>query len=419
MRKVFAKSFFTFVIVMLTLFINIGCSLHVLEQSQKTVATEELQESLFTVVNTTDPKNPALAASIRLPFRGNPNNTVVLAGKHAYVTTENHLHAIDVSNPQRPVYLTSLEFTDEIGKTVVLDHHLVVGTPQKIHFIDVSEPSLPVLEFTTHLPNRNPINDFDIRDSYLYVMGANHALYIFSVDHEQTQLLRTAKISENWWFLSLKDMGQMVKQIKYPIISHSGLPKGLTEPLLSHHDFLQIRTSRNDKVRASSEFLVLGDLRTPSGNLWVYDAARIPRGNRSPIISSGMNYHNVQKDCLDFLYSKGQTTLTYGKPEIAYELFNSGKMQQIVPESSKKPIEIEDIQFMGPITDFQVYDNLLYVVNTNGYISIIELVRIEELSMGFRDKFLSVTPLPSCHPISLAVSEKSVFVLSVPKKSLQ
>ena len=412
MRIVFAKSSFAFFTIMLIAIINIGCSLSALEQSQNTVADAKPQESIFTVVDTTDPKNPALAASIRLPFRVNPNNNVILAGNHAYVTTERHLHVIDVSTPQRPVYLTSLEFSEEIGKAVVLDHYLVVGTPQKIYFVDISQPSLPVLQFTTHLPNRNPINDFDAQDLYLYVMGENNALYIFAIDHEQTQLLRTVKISEHWWFLSLKDMGQMIVQIKYPRISHSGPPKGLTEPLLHHHDFLQIRTSLKHKVRASSEFLVTGELRTPTGNLWIYDAARIPRGNSGSFVRSGWNHHNVQRDCQNYLSSKGQTTLIYGIPKNTYEVIKSGKMQQIALEFSNKAIDIENNQFMGPITDFQVSDNLLYVVNANGFISVIGLVAIEEEPMGLRNKFLSVRPLQVSYPTNIAVSENYVCVLA-------
>ncbi len=417
MQRVLAKSAFTFVIITLLTIINIGCSLNVLEQSQNTITDGKPQETVFTVVDTTDPKNPALAVSIRLPFRVNPNNGVALAGNHAYVTTERHLHVIDVSTPQRPVYLTSLEFSDEIGKVVVLDHHLVVGTPQKIHIIDVSEPSLPVIQFTTHLPSRNPINDFDVRDAYLYVMGENNALYIFAIDDEQTKLLRTAKISENWQFLSLKDMSKMVEQIKYPIISHSGLPKGLMDPLLLNRDFLQIRTSKNDKVCKSSEFLVMGDMGTASGNLWVYDAARIPRANGGSIFSSGVGNHNVQKNCIDYFSTKEQTTLTYSKPEIAYEIIKSGKMQQIVPEPSNKAIHIDDINFMGPITDFQISDNLLYIVNANGFFSIKGLVTIEERREGLRDKFLSATPLQASHPISIAVSENYVCVLAAPEDS--
>ena len=68
------------------------------------------ETSIFTVIELEDLEYPTLAASIQLPFRVRPNNTVILSGKHVYLTTEQHLHVVDVSIPQRPSYLTSLEF---------------------------------------------------------------------------------------------------------------------------------------------------------------------------------------------------------------------------------------------------------------------------------------------------------------------
>ena len=71
------------------------------EQSQKTATSAKPKEtSIFTVIELEDLEHPTLAASIQLPHRVGPNNTVILAGKHAYLTTERHLHVIDVSIPE-------------------------------------------------------------------------------------------------------------------------------------------------------------------------------------------------------------------------------------------------------------------------------------------------------------------------------
>ena len=107
--------------------INIGCSSKVFEQhqedgseqSQKTVTSAKPKgTSIFTVIELEDLEHPTLAASIELPYRVCPNNTVILSGEHAYLTTEKHLHVIDVSLPQRPSYLTSLAFPKVIGKVL-------------------------------------------------------------------------------------------------------------------------------------------------------------------------------------------------------------------------------------------------------------------------------------------------------------
>ncbi|MDD9976071.1 MAG: hypothetical protein OXU27_18825, partial [Candidatus Poribacteria bacterium] len=145
MPKAFAKSTFSFMAVMLLLsVIHIGCSSRHLDQNQQNIleqpeknAPEQHQNtvpsikpketSIFTVIELEDLEYPTLSASIQLPFRVRPNNTIILSGKHAYLTTERHLHVIDVSIPQRPSYLISLEFPDKIGKVLASGDYLVVA----------------------------------------------------------------------------------------------------------------------------------------------------------------------------------------------------------------------------------------------------------------------------------------------------
>lgn len=126
-------------------------------------------ESIFTVVEIEDLEYPTLEVDIRLPYRANPKNTVVLVGKHAYATTERHLHVIDVSKPYLPSYLTSLAFQDEIGKVVAYENRLIVAGDKEFHIIDISVPTEPVIQSTTKLPNKNRIKDIDVQNQHLYI----------------------------------------------------------------------------------------------------------------------------------------------------------------------------------------------------------------------------------------------------------
>ena len=111
MKKDFTLSIFAILNLMFLALFYLGCSLSTLEQNPENAldppqrpepTPAKTEESIFTVIEIEDLEYPTLAASIRLPYRVNPNNTVVLAAKHAYVTTEKHLHVIDVSIPQLP-----------------------------------------------------------------------------------------------------------------------------------------------------------------------------------------------------------------------------------------------------------------------------------------------------------------------------
>ncbi len=420
MQKIKQNSNHILIIVLVIALINIGCSLSVVNQNQDTVTVKKPIDSLFTIVDTTDTKNPILITSIRLPYSTNPNNNVILVGDTAYVTTERHLHVIDVSTPDHPAYLSSLEFDHEIGKVVFYDQNLVVGTPNKIHLIDISDPSIPIVQLTKNLPNHNPINGFDAWHSYLYVMGVNDALYIFEKDQAQIKLIRTAKMSDRWKFLYPKNTSQIVEQIKYPLVSRSSDPVGLTTPLIEHRYFLQIRTNRNDSIRRASEFLGVGKLNTSSNILVVYDAAQMPVGNNPYGYRFGENYYDIHRECLRFLSTHEQTILNYGMPENTYAIINSGKMQKIDSDTSTQSIDFEDKCFLGPITDFQISGKNLYVVNAKGFLSILKIIKLEEgIHTHLYDKLLSIVPLQVSNPKSIAVSENYVCILAVLENTQQ
>lgn len=441
MPKVIAKSICSFMTVMLLFsIINIGCSSRVLEQSQQNAleqpeknAPERHQKrglsikpketSIFTVIEIEDLEHPTLAASIRLPYRVGPNNAVILSGKHAYLTTERHLHVIDISIPQRPSYLTSFKFPNKIGKVLASGDHLVVASHRKFHLVDISQPSVPVLQSTMYLPARDAIIDLDVWDTHLYVMGANSTLSIFSLYRGQVRFVKTVELEKRWWLLSLNAVSPDVKQI--PLSTTSPFPSVLSEPLASQRGFLQLRSGREEKTRASPEFLVLESLRNPTCDLLTFHVHRERDPRTAPSITlpntdynvgfynGYMGFYSVERECRDHLSATGETTLVRGKPTIAY-VVDAGEMQQIAQDPSSDLINIVDKRLTGPVTDFQVSGDLLYVVNAKGFFSINRLYKPKGDNHGY-DQFLCAIPLQASRPMSLAVGKGFACVLATPK----
>ena len=433
MRKIFA-----FVIVTLTIVINMGCSSKAFEQNPKNAleppqkpepTSAKTGESIFTVIEIEDLEYPTLAASIRLPYRVNPNNTVVLAAKHAYITTEKHLHVIDVSIPQHPSYLTSLAFPGEIGKALASGNHLVVASPKKFHLIDISVPSQPVIQSTTHLPNQNGIKDMDVRDAHLYVLGEdNYSLYIFSIDFRQARLVKNYILTKRWWLLSPETKTPNVKQFKFPPASSSY--STLYEPLLSQRGFLQLHPSTHGIIRSSNEFLVSNDLtskasdlpireiqrnRKTPGGLFVIDAYRNSEIEGS--ISTGVAaIYSVRGKYRGNLSDEGKKTFNRQKPKISYAIAD-GKMQQIAPNPLVETVEINNKTYEGHITDFQISGNLLYIVNEKGFFSIFHFFSGKDVDKGKMEKVVSTTPLQASSPISIAIGEHYAYVLAAPEDS--
>ena len=416
MRKTDAISILTYVLITLTAILNVGCSLSVLKQTPNTVVEVKPQETIFTVVNTTDPEKPVLKTSIQIPYSINQDNNVVLNENYAYVTTDNHLHTIDVTTPEQPAYLKSLEFENQIGKVVIFDNLLVVGTQDELHFIDISDPSQPVRHVTKHLTSRNPINDYDVWDVYLYVMGENNTLYIFTKEDEQIKHIRTAKMSDRRLLLYPKNSSQMVEQVKYSR-NQSYYPSKLSVGLLTDRYFLQIKSTYNASVRSSSAFVGVSKLNTSGSIITVYNAGYKPRGNNPRAESLGSIHVDIHWDCSNYLSSQRELTTSNRNPDDAFENRESEKMQQFIPVSSNGTIDFKDKQFLGTITDFQISNSLLYVLNARGYLSILWLPSIEDVPFLFRPDFLSLTSLQGNHPKSLAVGEENVYLIATPETS--
>ena len=384
-----------------------------------------------------DLEHPTLAASIQLPHRVGPNNTVILAGKQAYLTTERHLHVIDVSIPQRPSYLTSLAFPDKIGKVLASGDYLVVTSRKKFYLVDVSQPSHPALESSGHLPQRHPIKDFDVLNDHLYVMGENDHLYIFYAPRGRARLVKAVELEKRCWLLSLKAGSPEVKQI--PQWTSNMFPGDLWDPFMSQRQFLQLPSSKQDKVRASPIFLVVEWPRDPTYDLLSFGAYRVDDHQ----VAAYTAYHNLGWQFREYLTATGQKTLTRRSPARAYAVAN-GKMQEIRPEpASSETMDVEDKrlkQLMGPVTDFQVSGDRLYIVTANGFLSIIPLIgdryqdshyRYQHLYYNreerVKDKWRKLStgeirlflPFLAGRPISLAIGEGGhyAYVLSDPEDS--
>ena len=399
------------------------------EQSQKTaISAKPKGMSIFTVIELEDLEHPTLAVSIQLPYRVGTNNTVILSGEYAYLTTERHLHVIDVSIPQRPSYLTSFAFPDQIGKVLTSGDYIVVASRKKFYLVDISQPSHPALESSGHLPQRHPIKDFDVLNDHLYVMGENDHLYIFSVPRGHAQLVKAVELEKRWWVLSLKASSPEVIQIPQWT---STFPGDLWDPLLSQRRFLQLRSSKNQEVRASSIFLVMEWLRDPTYDLLSFGAYRVDDHQ----VAAYTAYHDLGWQFREYLTATEQKTLTRRTSARVYAVAN-GKMQEIRPELSSETVDVEDKrlkQLMGPVTDFQISGDRLYIVTANGFFSIMPIVHpfiienmrdIEIMKERWRkwgkgesssaSLLLSTTPLQASRPISLAVGEREhyAYVLS-------
>ena len=384
MPTIFAKSPFAFVIVTLIVVINTGCGSRGPEQNQGSITTTKTQESVFIVVDTKDVTNPTVASSIPLPFRIGPNNNVVFSGQYAYVTTAKHLLVIELSDIQHPSCVTSLAFSDNIGKARVSGHEVYIESRYRVYVVNVSNPTHPTLRSTVRLSHTNKIKDFDVHESYLYIMDTKDHLHIFDLAGENAQSVAVVALPQ-FWFLGLIPKGPTVKPIRRA---------KSWQVLLAYQDgnFLELCGGRYGKLRFSKDYLVFANDSSTNPDITIV-------WQRPHYVRRGgmLENYDVTGNCLAHLY-----TVNLGKRTDAYAA-DTGNVLLVAQDQWSHLISAEDK--VGTLTDFQISGDLLYVSNAKGFFSVVDLVE------SHTDRFLSVMSLGTFHPISIAVGENYAGVL--------
>ena len=393
----FPKSTFAFIIVILTVVINTGCGMRILEQNRETVAGEP-QESVLTIVDTADVKNPTLTGSVRLPFRIGPNNNVVLSGKHAYVMTERHLHVVNLSNRQHPSLVISMPFPDSVGGAKLSGHHLFVGGPQEIYIVDVSNPNHPSLQSTTRtIARMGQIKAFDVHNAYLYVVDTGYYLHIFNVATGNPQFVEAMAVSRSR-LVGIRAKGEFVQLIQ-PKSSY--FSRHNWREILDRQDLLEL-SARYEKLRVSEDYLLFISRGHPAGVI------TIAREDYQGWNGGQFEHYNMEANYSDYLWMMENKELDTQNP-VDVSVISQGIVVSNLDRWNQR-IDTEG-NILGPITDFQISGDFLYVSNLNGFLSIINLFKTERPFQRDEDRFLSVTTFDGFHPMSVAVGENYACVL--------
>ena len=398
MRTIFAKSTIAIVIVLLIAVINIGCSLRVLEQRQKPVTPAKPQESVFIVVDTADAENPTRVGSIQLPFRVGPNNNVVFSGEHAYITTAQHLHVVNLSDRQHPSLVASMPFPDKVGSARLSRHHLFAAGPREIYIVDVSNPHQPRLQSTTRTAfTLGAILGFDVHDAYLYVLDSGDYLHIFNATTGDPQFVESIAVSRSG-LLAVRAKEASVQ----PILSRSPyLSYQVWREISDRQDLLEI-SARYEKLRISEDYLLFIRHGHPA------DVLTVARADDRSWDGGQFEHYNMEAYYSDYLRTKENK-----KPDTQEPADVAVSSEGIIISRLDRwhqRIETQE-SILGPITDFQISGDLLYISNLNGFLSIINLYKTKRPFQRDVDRFLSAIPLNGFHPMHIAVGENYVCVL--------
>ena len=388
---------FAFVIVTLIVVIHTGCGLRMLEQGQESITSAKPQESVFIILNTTDVKNPTLAGSVQLPFRLGPDNNVTLSAEYAYITTAEHLHVVDVSDWQQPARVAAMPFPDKVGDAKLSGHRLFVAGRREIYIVDVSNPKRPSLQATTRtLTPLGEINAFDVHETHLYVLD-RHYLHIFNVATKEPQFVESIAVSRSR-LVGVRAEGESVQ----PILSESSyFSQQIWREILDRQNLLEL-SARYKKLRVSEDYLLFADHAYPTRVI------TIAREDHRSWFPGQFEHYDMETNYLDYLHSTEDEQRNRQETIDAYVNSKGILINHI--DGWRHPIDTE-LNVLGPITDFQISGDFLYVSNLNGFLSIIDLFKTNRPFQIDSDRFLSATALKGVHPIDIAVGENYTGVL--------
>ena len=398
MRTIFAKSTIAIVIVLLIAVVNMGCGLRVLEQRQEPVTPAKPQESVFIIVATANLKNPTLAGSVRLPFRVRPNNNVLFSGQHAYITTAQHLHVVNLSNQQHPLLVASMPFPDEVGSVRLSGHRLFVAGPREIYIVDVSNPHQPVLQSTTRTAvTLGQIVAFDVYDTYLYVLDSGDYLHIFNVTTGEPQFVEAIAVSGS------RLLGIRAKEASVqPILPRSTyFSDQIWRQIFDRQGLLEL-SGRYERLRVSEDYLLFADPIYPARVI------TIAREDDRGWFGGQFEHYDMEVNYLDYLRVMENERLNRQESTDVYVSSKGILVNNL--DGWRQKIDTE-VNTLGPITDFQVSGDFLYVSNAKGFFSIIYLVKNNRPLQRDSDRFLSAITLGAFHPIGIAVGENYAGVL--------
>ena len=391
------RTILAFVIVTLIAVINTGCGLGVLEQNRKTGTFEKPQESAFVVIDTTNVENPTLTGSVQLPFRVAPDNNVVLSGQHAYVTTAQHLHVVNLSKRQHPSLVASMPFPDKVSSAKLSGDRLFVAGPQEIYIVDVSNPNHPSLQSTTRtITPLGRIKSFDVDDTYLYVLATGY-LHIFNVATKEPQFVEAMAVSRSR-LVGIRAKDEFVQLIQ-PKSSYFSLQDW--RELLDRQGLLEL-SARYEKFRVSEDYLLFADYAYPTRVI------TIAREDDRGWFGGQFEHYDMEVNYLDYLHLMKSERLNRQESTNVYVSSRGIVVNNL--DGWRQPINTE-VNILGPITDFQISGDFLYVSNLNGFLSIINLFKTARPFQRDADRFLSTTSLGAFQPISVAVGENYASVL--------
>ena len=345
--------------------------------------------SVLEIVDVSNPAKPVKVSSTSLPSKPFYGSSITVWRQFVLATTAYGVHLLDVANPAAPRLLWNLPLGSLPGKAAIFKDHAFFPTHEGLYALQLENPLDPQWVFQAgHKGNlHSPLLDLKIKGNYAYTYDVHKYLHILDLSQpEQPRLVNSYTIKSPSPFLVFRalraELNLQPTKIDVDPYSRIGfvIRWGLGQPqheltpdmlnqLADWNNLLQLNTHLSVKAQITPQFLCWMHRYDNDPQLWFLPQ----KGNRIYPLDIAPAYikHQYNSGIKERPKAGNVTHVIRGSRD-------KDTFYLISQDNWMKTVKI-DRNEGGRIADFQLSENLVYILRQGGILFVAELSTAEDL----------------------------------------
>ena len=339
--------------------------------------------TVLEIVDVSEPTKPIRVSSISLPSKPEYYSSISVWKQFVLATTAYGVHLLDAANPAAPKLLWNLPLETLSGKTVIYDDYAFSPTRKGLYVLHLKNPLEPQWVFHAGKKGffRSHLIDLEIRGSHAYAHDAHKYLYVFNLAQPELPKLvnsyavNTYAIDYPRSLLLFRALGEEAELIQQTFNVHPylmtddvreffpdqlKLPSDFSSQLIDWNNLLELCGSPEVKAQISPQLLCWMFRDDNAARLWFFPS----EGNRIYPVDVAPEYIRCQ-------YNSGVKRPPKAG-HVTDVIRERGEFYLISRDNWMEKVQIDSGEG-GRITDFQLSENLVYILMEDGGLFIAEI----------------------------------------------
>jgi len=368
-------STFLFTVLLLNLWYS-GCRQSLKEEVIPKSELKEDFKGVLTIVDVSNSRQPIIVSSTSLPWEPDISNSTAVWKQFLLATSPYGVHLLDVENLEQPKPLWNLSLATPSGEVVVFKDYAFLPSQEGLYVLHLTNPLQP--QWVVRGWQKGNLNsyliDLKIKGEYAYTLDGDKYLHVLDLSvPEHPKLIDSYAVSLPSFqlFRVLGDKAQPISpprqidslthQARFSHLDKLNLPTDLSTQLSNRSHLIGVSANSVVKIRMSQQYICWLYLRSDPYRLWL-----IPPENNS------IHSLDIALEHTKYLYMSERRELPQHGNLTDIIKVSENQLYLISQDNWMQAVNIEREEW-GPITDFQLSENLVYITQERGVLFIAEL----------------------------------------------